>query len=303
MTDFATTATIKERQNDDEALGRLLAQRRLYAAAKRWSMLHDVGLAVVAVAAPLLAAFVPDATVAAGAIAGGWIFLSRTVFNWLDRWYSTRGAVVQEMFDSYVFGLRNLAPRSIHVSPEDINRRIGRRPIREQAREEDLLNWYPLDDSIDGVAAIAIAQRSNAAYAERLQYLNASRWLAGTVVWVAITVTIALIKDLSLASFLIGVALPVLPVLLDMFEQWRSVRQASADRRALAAQIESIIKSPSAGFELPMNIPLWQDQLFTLRRDAPQIPNLLYKATRSANESTMKKIAAQMAANYKRRLD
>lgn len=301
MTTSDSAAVMKERQNDDRALELLLAQRRLYAVAKKWANLHDVGLAIVAVAAPLIAAFAPDASIAAGAVAGGWIFLSRTLFNWFDRWYSARGAVVQEMFDEYVFGLTNLPRRSVQVSPEDIQRRVGKRPLREQVDDEDLLGWYPLDTSVDGVAAVAIAQRSNAAYAERLQYLNASRWLAATIIWMAIAVGVALVTNLSLAAFLIGVALPILPVFLDLFEQWRSVRQSSADRRALAASIEAVIKSPTATVKLADKIPLWQDQLFTLRRDAPQIPNLLYKKTRTANEATMNQVAKQMASNYKSR--
>src|SRR5438046_2047021 len=112
-----TSASIAVAQNEDGGLRLLLAQRRLYAVAKRWALLRSIGFSVVAIAAPSITAVWPGAAVVVGAFASVWIFLSRGWFATVEGHYSGRGAVVQEMFDLRIFDMPQLALREPHVSP------------------------------------------------------------------------------------------------------------------------------------------------------------------------------------------
>lgn len=292
-----TSTSIAAAQNEDGGLRLLLAQRRLYAVAKRWALLRSIGFSVVAIAAPSITAIWPGAAVAVGAFASVWIFLSHGWFAAAERYYSGRGAVVQEMFDLRVFRMPQLALREPHVSPEEISRLVGdQQHFARAISKEKLRKWYPIDEDLDGAATIAIAQRANAAYADRLLRSSAFTWLALAILWSVIAVVISIVLGFSLATFLLGVALPLMPALLDVFDQWRITRRASTERRALAQGIEEGIKHQDGKTWTAQDLLVWQEQLFNLRRDAPQIPNLVYQRTRKSNERDMNAAASELAA-------
>lgn len=283
-------------QDEFGSLRLLLAQRRLYSQAKFWAFLRTVGLAVVAVLAPIVTAISPDLSIIAGAVAGLWIFLSRAVFQTIERRIAERAATIQEMFDVRVFGMPELAAREVTIMPEEIARLVGEDAAAGKAIDrESLRSWYPVDTLLDGGHAIAIAQRANAAYAERLLWWNASSWLVVTIGWALVSVALAIGLGFTLATFLLGVALPVLPALLDTFDQWRHVRGAGKERRALADQIAAELRDPEQKHVDPQQLLVWQEQLFGLRRDAPQIPNLLYRALRARNERVMSAVADELS--------
>ena len=82
--DPPSTATIRQRQNQTHALRLLLAQRRLYSKAKRWQGVRWFGLVVLGVGAPFTSLLIPGAAVVAGAVAGLWLFVGRTLLTWLE---------------------------------------------------------------------------------------------------------------------------------------------------------------------------------------------------------------------------
>src|SRR4051794_18098634 len=90
------SSSIQTRQNDAEALRLLIAQRLLYRKAKRWLALQWIGMAGIGIAAPVLAVIWPSLAVAAGAIAGLWLFLGRTALAAAQTSTTARAASVQE---------------------------------------------------------------------------------------------------------------------------------------------------------------------------------------------------------------
>ena len=284
-------------QNSPAALRLLLAQRRLYSRAKRWAFMRTIGISGVAVAAPLVTYFVPSASVGMGAVAGAWIFVSRTWFVRVERSYAARGADVQEQFDSLVFSMPQLALRAPRVTPEEISDLVGDDSTAlASADRERLKDWYPVDDQLPGHISIAIAQRANAAYSERLLNANANVWLLMTGAWSLLAAVLGVSLGLGLSDFLLGVALPLLPALLDVFEQWDSTRSAGRERRAIADGIERRIRRVDGDAVTGQDLLIWQDQLYDLRRRAPQIPDLVYTGTRRRNELAMTAAAADMAS-------
>jgi hypothetical protein len=168
--------------------------------------------------------------------------------------------------------------------------------VRSDVVKEKLLGWYPLDQRVEGRFAIAIAQRSNAAYSERLLSANAKVWLAVTVAWTVVAVSISLVVGLSLSTFLLGVALPLLPALLDVWDQWRVTKRAGEVRRAMAEGIERFVRGDGEHELSGEDLLAWQGQLYDLRRNAPQVPNLVYRRARKRNERIMNTVAAELAA-------
>ena len=83
--------------------------------------------------------------------------------------------------------------------------------MEQHARNEHLLDWYSLEPDLPITPAIAIAQQSNFAYSERLLCRHANIWLGIGTAWGIIAVAIGIAFKLTLAQFLMGVVLPVLP--------------------------------------------------------------------------------------------
>jgi hypothetical protein len=297
-----STATIAQTQDSLPALRLLLGQRRLYSRAKRWSFLRWLGFSILGVAAPLVAVFVPTLAVVVGAVAGGWIFLSRTIFSSLEAVRAAKAASIQEDFDLLVFGMPEIATRDPRATPEELADLVGSdAQVPAAAAREALTGWYPLDKELDGQTSIAIAQRANAAYAERLQTLNANCWLAVVGIWVAAAVALSLCRHIELPTFMLGVVLPILPAALDVLDQWRQARAAAADRRSMAADIEDAIRGTGGKVLSSDDLLLWQERLYGLRRRSPQVPNLVYRSVRRRNEQAMHAAAAELSEAAQRR--
>lgn len=296
-----SAAQISTSQNKFSSLRLLLAQRRLYSIAKRWSFLRAIGVGLIAIIAPLVTLRWPGASVILGALAGTWIVASRTIFVTCEKRYAAKGAIVQERFDAQVFGMPATDFRAHAVTPEDISRIVG--PDVEAQREIEcasLMDWYPIDAELDGPTSIAIAQRANAAYAERLLGVHALVWLWVMVVWSLLIIGLSIGLGLSFSTFLLGVALPLLPALLDVADQWRTTLLAREERLQLANAIEQAINNIAARHIVADDLLRWQDQLFILRRDSPQVPNIIYWRTRKANELAMTAAAKELAALAKK---
>lgn len=280
-------------QNEESNLKLLLAQRRLYSRAKTWTTVRGVGVGVIAVAAPLIAAFWEPLAVWAAAVAAGWYILNRVVFRRLERRDATRGASAQELFDTAVFGMPTIAVREPRLLPEDVARVVGRGyPRRRQAFvDEKLRNWYPIRTNVPGRVAIAIAQRGNLTYTRRLLQRHAKLWLWLLCGWAVTVIVIALCFEFSLAMFLLAVALPVMPPLVDAWEEYSQIRVAGREREALANEIEDAIKADTASPIPPQQLLTWQGQLFALRRDSPLVPDWLYWLLRDRAEAEMSEAA------------
>jgi hypothetical protein len=250
--------------------------------------LRWVGFSAIGVAAPILTAVVPEAAVVVGAIAGVWIFLSRTLFTSVEQDLAAKAADVQEQFDQRVFAMPDLVTRVPAASIEEIAQLVGddKASLADVCKER-LKDWYPFDAGLDGAVSIAIAQRANAAYSERLLNANANAWLTITLAWSGAAVSVGVVVGLTFTQFLLGVALPLLPALLDVWDQFRLTKRAGEVRRAMADDIEKAIRGRSDRELSPEALLLWQERTYELRRTSPQVPNLVYKRARDRNEHAM----------------
>lgn len=274
------------RQNDDEALRLLLAQRRLYTLAKRWQGARWIGLLVLGVAAPFASLLISGSAVAVGAVTGVWLFVGRTYFAAAEARTMTQAAAVQEELDLYIFGMPETIERASRPTIEHIEILVrDKQGLRAAAERERLVDWYDIEPSHPGGETIAIAQRANASYTDKLIRTAVSTWAIITVVWLAILLTWSALSELTFGLVLLGVIFPVLPAVLDVADYLRSAWRAAQDRADLARTIESRLEDGET--IMGQELISWQTQLYDLRRTTPQVPDWLYKLTRKRNEAAM----------------
>ncbi|OZB84326.1 MAG: hypothetical protein B7X32_07540 [Microbacterium sp. 13-71-7] len=230
-----------------------------------------------------------------GSIAGAWLFLGRTLLMYVQKKSTEEAAAVQEQFDFYVYKMPAGTPRPKLPSLEDISLVAGPdSDLADVAAREKMLGWYVVADDDPGEVAVAIAQRSNAAYSYRLLRLTGIIWSVVSVLWAAALTTICVVTGLTLVTFLLGVALPLLPAFLDVTEYIVGIIRSAKDREALYREIESRVGNgddPITG----ENLRVWQESLFELRRDTPTVPDFIYKLQRRKNEAAMSSAAAQLS--------
>lgn len=288
-----TSRSIAIRQNDDEALRLLLAQRRLYTRAKRFQGGRWIGLLILGIAGPFISILIPGSAVAVGAITGVWLFISRTFLTAAEVQRMTKAAAVQEELDLYVFQMPKTIERASRPTIEDIELLVrDDEGLRATARREQLADWYDVDPSHPGAETVAIAQRANASYTDRLIRTAVAVWAIVTFVWLAILLTWSALSGLAFGVILLGVLFPVLPAVLDVADYLRSTWRAAHVRADLARTIESRLEDEESivGQELIS----WQTQLYDLRRTTPQVPDWLYKITRKRNEAAMRAASSRL---------
>jgi len=294
-----TPAEMAVRQNEVDALRLLLAQRRLYRRAKRYLGVRWLGLVIIGVGAPVVAVLNPDLAVAAGGLAGVWLFLGRTWLLSIQTTLTSRAAATQELFDHLVFGMPQSVIRSGAPTLEQVSAMAGPdAELRAAAKSERLLGWYPFEGS-DGTVAVAIAQRANAAYTDSLLRTTAIVSVAVIAVWIVALLLVSVIADLTTAEFLLGVVFPVLPGFLDVVQHVASVRRSATEKGDLASAIEARVSAHPNSLR-PQDLLVWQENLFSLRRGAPDVPDLIYKFKRDKNEQAMNSAAEQLVARARR---
>lgn len=295
-----TSQSISDAQDTNDSYRLLLAQRKLYSQSKRWLTLRWFGMLVIAVVAPVAAVVWPNTAVAAGAMAGAWIFVGRTWLFRLEQQKAEQAAAVQEIFDQKIFGMPcGSVVRSALPSLEEISLLAGSDgQLKANAVKRKLTAWYPIDTRQEGLIAIAICQRANASYSDRLLKMTALAWMIAIGLWIMLLAVISVEVGLSAAQFVLGIVLPLLPAFLDVWEYRLGIRRAACDRCDLVRTIEEKLKDKALRLEA-QDVLVWQSQLYDLRRGAPQVPDLIYRLTRSRNEAAMESTAQQLSIDIR----
>lgn len=293
---------LKQRQNETEALRLLIAQRRLYSKAKRWLGARWIGMLVIGLAAPVISVIWPALAVAAGAIAGAWLFLGRTVLLVRQSAISAHATALREQFDRYVFGMPNSVAESTMLSLEDIADITGPdEGLIAIATKEELIDWYTgIADEEPGLSAVPIAQRSNASYTDRLLRTTGIWWSTLTAAWMIFLLILSAAVNLPLSAFLLGILLPLLPAFLDVVQYLMSVRKSALERADLARSIEKRLTSNENPVG-PDDVIIWQERLYESRKSAPDVPDFIYKLRRKKNEAAMAITARRLSNRVKKK--
>lgn len=190
--------------------------------------------------------------------------------------------------------------RSVLPSLEEIAKIAGPdAELRDVAQREQLLAWYPIEDSDSGSVTVAISQRANASYADRLLRATAIVWASLTVLWLVGLSVVSVLTDLSLLQFIAGVFLPILPAFLDIVQYVVGIWRTARDRKDLANSIQERLEGTGDAID-GQDLVVWQERLYALRRSTPEVPDFVYKIQRKANERAMHSAARQLGDKAKR---
>ncbi|MER6167105.1 S-4TM family putative pore-forming effector [Streptomyces violaceorubidus] len=270
---------IKERQDKPEHLNRLLAYSHLYKTAMRWRRIKTWGNILLALTAPLFSVFLPSGTGTRGAIAAVWLVLGRTVLSGLEQSATQHAVNVQELYDTKLFHLPwNQAIAGRPPVPDDVSS-----AARRISDHGPYLNWYSIDlGGTPWPGDVLLCQRQSAVWSRRdhraygtCLAISGSTWALGIIIF-------ALVRDMTLLTFLVALFLPSTPALLDTIELARSHWQQSTKRRQVEDDIHDVW---DAYQEAPGSVPIGecrrlQDATYLLRRDGPPVPGAFYKLRR-----------------------
>lgn len=277
------SARITQRQDEPEHLRRLLAYSHHYQVALRWRRARAFGTFILASVGPVISLFVPVTTDLVAAISAGWLVLGRTLLTAMEQ-RRTRDAVrVQELYDTDLFYLPwNAALVGRRPSPGDIAA-----AARHIANDVDYRKWYSIDlGNTPWPADVLLCQRQSMVWSRQDHRAYATTILTAGITWFLIGVIIALIRDLSLADYLIKIFLPGTPAFLDSVELAREHRQHATSRQQVEDKIDDLWAAHHTRPET-LTVPATreiQDSAYLLRHNDPRVPQLFYKLRRKASE-------------------
>lgn len=274
-----SSSDIGVRQNKETNIRRQLAARHYYDRG-RWSFYGGVLVSVgLALASPFVLWFWPEWGPYLGAAGGFWTFFARAGINHLVRHFQKQGAIAQEMFDCEVLGIEWNEAMIQRLTEEEIRHASG-----DLNETEDYANWYPTQTIHAWPVSVLACQRANAVWAQRQHRHFGTILLTIAILWFVAGLVFALAYGTSLSTYLVVLLLPSLPAYLDAEDLARQHRTAASNRGRLQLQIDRLVARHQAR---PRQIREIQDQLFSLRRTAPQVPQWFYSIIRPSYEQDM----------------
>jgi hypothetical protein len=292
-TETLTAASIRTAQDAEANLRLQAAARQKYTQAKRLRRLRMVVAAALLTAGPLVHFLDDGNSDRVAAVATIWILLARTVVIPSEKRWREQGAYIAELYDAAVLQLpkSQMIPIDL-VSPEMINaadRRYTRRTTRFASRlprrtdaYRRLRNWFAPADGAVGTTAAVVCQRGSAEYARRM----AVEWAAVCdVVWVGVVVVylaVALLADLQLSEYLLALALPSVPVVLDAAEAAQTQRATARMRADTVARTDAALRAVGGGGSPPdaSLCRMLADNAYRWRTLGPGAPDLYYQMRR-----------------------
>jgi hypothetical protein len=266
-------------ENEVENRVLIAAAKQLYKKAKALQGIGVVLSIALAIFAPILLYLWPNEGPILGAFSGAWIFITRIVIQPSQLRLNARGAALQEEFDCQIFGIPRNPSITNAPSPEET------RSLTRRVDLGDFSNWYAISDGHEWPRSVLICQRANAVWARRQNRSYGRTLVAFSTLLIAVGILVALVHHAQLSTYLVIIALPSLPALLDMTELFQSHFREAGDREKLESLINSQLSDSSSvlGDVLRRN----QDQIYALRAKAPPIPQWFYELVRPNLEESM----------------
>lgn len=288
-------ARIAKSQNEQRNRTRVLAWRRFYADAKAVHFGAITVSLLLALAGPFVLWLSAESGAWLGATAGGWVFVSRVFLVPFRNRREVQGALVQEAFDVDIFELDWNPSIPLPVAPEEVSR-AAKRAAKKTAKKRNPWtdrDWYATKKEAPWPYSVFISQRSSVVWARR-QHQWFGHVLKGTVfALVGIGILIAIVVfHATLAQYLTTILLPSLPAILDGLEEAHSHLEAAEARHRLELATNEEIGSTTPN---ESRLRAFQDQLFSLRRKAPLVPEWFYKLRRQKLEEDMQQAQKELA--------
>jgi hypothetical protein len=199
----------------------------------------------------------------------------------------TDGAKIQEEFDSNLFNLPwNKIAAGKKVEKEEIDLLNEDYIKRLHGNIEKCKDWYPEEYRVfDMNRAVLSCQKTSLVYDIRLRRRFKFLIVRNTAILSLLVMTLCLIKDLSINSFLVYVVLPLLPVTAlakKLHSEHEKSIKASSDLKGMIDDIQA--KNEEISIE---DLKAVQTKIYNNRKDSALIPEKLYNRLRDKLEKQM----------------
>jgi hypothetical protein len=285
--------SINQKQNAEEQIEMLAAQRHLYSSAKRVIGTQMILAGPVAVAATLIGIFCPDFKNYAALLGITILVLDFVFLNPLQKKLRGQGASIQEAFDTKV----------LDIAWNEI--KVGKMPepelIHEQARFfgydknnlEMLRNWYPTETQQLPVNwSRIVCQRANIWWDSKLRRRYANSVLTVLVLLAIASVWFGFCRNMDVTDLVMKIAVPLAALYKLGVSQFIEHRDAADRLDKLRDHAERIWAEAinGGGIEvLKTRSRTLQDEIFDGRKRNPPIFDFIFFMFRSKHEEQMNK--------------
>jgi len=279
-----TAQSLNEVQDQAESLDLLYAADVAHRSAQLAEAARGLLVSVMAGLSILAAAWHSAAN--AVAIAGVFVAIATEVFwPFVSRHATTRAALIQETFDTTVFGL-------------DWNPELGSplpvanvvKLARKYKRDTDKHRWYVDVSGLPRPLAVMICQRQNLMWDADLRTLWARILITGLSAWIAIGTITSLIADWTVRDLVVRWLAPSLALILYAgrlaWAHWSIAVNKSGLRQEVDAQLAQLTV-PAAVAEsnrLMDEARRRQNAIFALRDRMERVPQRLYEKHRAEDQ-------------------
>lgn len=280
---------ISERQNAAEMIDLLAAASAAHLRVQRFETVRaSTSLAMAALG--VVAVFV-SAAAAPIAIAGAcWGIALATGINPWARRHATRAAVIQEMFDTSLFGLPwNVTAAGVPVPSYEIHSLV--RSFSAHRRQDRLRDWYVDTSDLPQPYAVFVCQRQNLAWDVRLRRRWALFLAIAVVSWLLLGIPVGYAAGLTVGMTALRWYLPALGAVLFGIEGYRSQMDISGEcARVLPLVQDEIGRAHAAPLSAAESERLSrvarevQDVIFTTRRCLTRVPDWFYARFRDTDD-------------------
>jgi len=302
-TDKSIGKEIVLKQNIDDMLRCLAAQRYLYSSAKTlffWQLIFST-IVVVILSLFNLYKNISWMIAAYGSLIA---IIDVTFWSSLIKKRKEKAAKIQELFDTSVL---NIKWNNILVGEKPTDEEIFRYSEKYKKRHSDfgiLKNWYSAKiGEIQSDVAKIICQRSNCTYDYAIRDSFSNAIFIVLVITLLFLLFIGFVKGFTLQSFFLLVVFPLLPAILLLF---KTIKENNASKKALD-DLRSIIESLWSKLLLDNKIDInlkareIQDKIFLNRKNSPLIFDWYYNKKRKQLEKEMGFSVDKLVQQYKKR--
>jgi SMODS-associating 4TM effector domain len=267
--------SIMDRQNDKPLMDLLRANHFAHDQAMRLDTVR-FGFAVLIAAAGLFATF--QSSLAPGVSLLGALWAVLYILG-LSTWSSRelrRAAVLQEMFDTELFGMRwNTVLAHSQLPVHEVNS-LSRRFRGDDGRLRD---YYEIPD-IPKPFDVLACQQQNLAWGSRVHERYAHFCLGVAVALAAAGPVLALAAGLTVSQMILRWYVPALGLLLLTTDNWRSHLFVSRERERtltlMDSRIDETLEDPFKAKDLPVMAREIQDLLLLTRLRVARVPGLFF---------------------------
>lgn len=275
---------IKERQNSEESIRYLHAQRYAYKIAKciyMWRMFLSIVWPIIAV----ILYFACDNKFANEIlIVSSLILVATFIMELYEKKYTVIGAKIQEQFDTTIFNMKwNLALVGEKISSE----KIYTLAEREETEVSKLKDWYTGINTNDEIEYTIKAQKTNIAWSIRQKEIFRGFLLIMAILILLALILIASWKNFLMTDFFITLFFPTISLFIYLIKGWVDFSQQVNELKRITSQINSLLESEKIS---KYHLRFIQDSIYVYGRVPNNIiPDVLYNKLRKKLEEIFKK--------------